>query len=52
VAATTTLRGVIERRREAGAPLVVVDADERVVGTIGDPQIYDGILKRLRSHAG
>ncbi len=49
VAATTTLRGVIERRREAGAPLVVVDAGERVVGTIGDAQIYDGVLKRLRS---
>jgi len=52
VSATTTLRGVIERRRDAGAPLVVVDADERVVGTIGDTQIYDGILKRLRRTAG
>ena len=48
VAATTTLRGVIERRREVGAPLVVVDAEDRVVGTIGDAQIYDGVLKRLR----
>jgi glycine betaine/proline transport system ATP-binding protein len=52
VAATTTLRGVIERRREAGAPLVVVDDDQRVVGTIGDTQIYDGILKRLRGPVG
>jgi len=31
---------------------VVVDADGRVVGTIGDTQIYDGILKRLRGGAG
>ncbi len=52
VAATTTLRGVIERRREAGAPLVVVDGDQRVLGTIGDAQIYDGVLKRLRPVPG
>jgi glycine betaine/proline transport system ATP-binding protein len=48
VAAGTTLRGVIERRREAGVPLAVVDTDDRVVGTIGDAQIYDAMLKRLR----
>jgi glycine betaine/proline transport system ATP-binding protein len=48
VAATARLREVIERRREAGAPLVVVDEGEAVIGTIGDAQIYDGVLKRLR----
>ena len=46
IAATTTLRRIIERRREQGAPLAVVDARDRVVGTIGDAQLLDAVLKR------
>ena len=51
VAAGESLRGVVARRREAGAPLAVVDEAGHVVGTIGDTQIYDGILRRPRSGA-
>jgi len=51
VAATAKLREVIERRRAAGAPLTVVDAAGTVVGSIGDAQIYDAVLRRRQPSA-
>ena len=47
----TTLREAIAIRRSTGALLVIVEADGRVVGILGERELYDGVLGRKTATA-
>lgn len=47
----TTLRAAIAIRRATGALLVIVEADGRVVGILGERELYDGVLGRKAATA-